>query len=130
MEQNINRDEFNGLVDQISRLREEFICCKATTESEIMHINEEQKEHKMDIIEIKESVKYLSDKFNEFIISIQKDITKALNSVQEKNNTTTNAIRERLEEISSKFAWIAGGIGVAVVIIQILAPFLLKKIGG
>lgn len=69
-ERNISREEFNGLGQKVSELRESCIGCKTRMESEIMHLNEEQKELKKDMIELKQSIKELSEKIQALTIKL------------------------------------------------------------
>jgi seryl-tRNA synthetase len=66
----ITREEFNSLYQRLSDLREQCIGCKTKMEADVVHLTEEQKDLKCDIIEIKQAIKELSDKLNALTIRI------------------------------------------------------------
>jgi hypothetical protein len=66
----VTRDEFNGLGARVSELRENCIGCKTAVQSDIRYLNQEQKELKVDMSELKSSITKLSEQVQALTIKL------------------------------------------------------------
>lgn len=66
----VTREEFNGLGIRVSELREKCIGCKTNVEADIRYLNQEQKDIKIDMNDLKLSIVKLTEQVQALTIKL------------------------------------------------------------